>query len=565
MKKINIPLLFIIISAFSFLSTTVRCQEDGYNAKVEVIGDYTPTISDAFKINQNPQINDSTSKKPALNYYISSKKIETPFNVQPVKAAKMLGEPLTKLYSHLIKAGFGNYTTPYFEYFYNNTRSREVSYGLNLKHFSSSGEIKDYAFSGFSDNQINLYGKKFMKNYVLTADVNYERNAIHYYGYNLNVFADSLLPDKNDIKQQYFLTTAKLKYFNIHNTVNKLNYKVGLSYYNYSDYDIIFENNINFTADINKNVQLIKFTESQNLGLLANVDFYNNKWDSLSLTTNNAVVKLMPYLSTSFNKFNFKIGINSSVKADTVSTISFYPLIEMNVDVIKKILILNVGISGGMEKANYKTFNKENPFTNSTLPLEYTNNKIKIFGGIISNFSKDIDFNASVSLTDIEHMPFFVNDTNCILNNRFTVIYDDVQLLNAKAEISYQKSEKLKLLLGANYYNYSDLSVEMKAWQKPNFDLTLSAIYNLKNKIIIKADIFAIGERYAKTYNDSTNAVEASKINGIFDINLGIEYRYSKIWSCFVNFNNITGNRYYLWNNYPSYRFHFLAGLTYAL
>jgi len=75
----------------------------------------------------------------------------------------------------------------------------------------------------------------------------------------------------------------------------------------------------------------------------------------------------------------------------------------------------------------------------------------------------------------------------------------------------------------------------------------------------------AIGDRYAKVWNTTTSSIEAKKLNSIIDANLGFEYRYSKILSAFINLNNITGSRYYIWNNYPSYKFNILAGITYAL
>ena len=50
-----------------------------------------------------------------------------------------------------------------------------------------------------------------------------------------------------------------------------------------------------------------------------------------------------------------------------------------------------------------------------------------------------------------------------------------------------------------------------------------------------------------------------------FDANLGLEYRYSKLLSFWARFNNLAAQRYYLYNNYPSYRFRVMLGLTYAL
>jgi outer membrane receptor protein involved in Fe transport len=46
------------------------------------------------------------------------------------------------------------------------------------------------------------------------------------------------------------------------------------------------------------------------------------------------------------------------------------------------------------------------------------------------------------------------------------------------------------------------------------------------------------------------------------DLNLGVEYRYSKNVSAFINFNNILNNKYERWYRYPVYGFNMLGGLT---
>jgi outer membrane receptor protein involved in Fe transport len=57
---------------------------------------------------------------------------------------------------------------------------------------------------------------------------------------------------------------------------------------------------------------------------------------------------------------------------------------------------------------------------------------------------------------------------------------------------------------------------------------------------------------------------EPKLLKSVGDFNLGAEYRYSKMLSFFVNFNNIANMRYYRWEKYPSQRFNFMAGLTFV-
>jgi len=158
-------------------------------------------------------------------------------------------------------------------------------------------------------------------------------------------------------------------------------------------------------------------------------------------------------------------------------------------------------------------------------------------------------------------MAFFVNDTSNALGNTFTLVFDDVSLLKGSAEFSYHMNEKFSILIRGNFYKYN-MDTEAKPWHKPQFDLLLSGSYSIQKKILIRADIFTNGKRYAKTFDKGIE--QAKQLDGFVDLNLGIEYRYTKILSAFVNFNNIISNRYFIWNNYPSQKFNFMAGLSYS-
>ena len=52
--------------------------------------------------------------------------------------------------------------------------------------------LQDAGYSGFSDNEAELFGKKFYKKHTLAGDFNYKRNLMHYYGFDktLNTITD---------------------------------------------------------------------------------------------------------------------------------------------------------------------------------------------------------------------------------------------------------------------------------------------------------------------------------------------------------------------------------------
>ncbi|MCD4678842.1 MAG: hypothetical protein K8S00_00505 [Bacteroidales bacterium] len=528
-----------------------------YDEEITVIAPYEPSISDAFKININPKIKDTTTRIIEHNYSILPKRYDTKFQLEPIKPAKIVGEPIDKLYKNFVKAGFGNYTTPYVEFFANKLRSKTQSFGVHLKHISTSGKIDDYDNSNSSNNFINLFAKKYNKKNMLGGEIFYDRNVVHYYGLRPGI-VDNIV-SKHD-KKRYSKVGANLFLKSTNIKKDKLNYAIDLDYYNLSDNYKSSENNIDFTGSIDKNVKLFKKVENQKLGIITNVNFFNNKLDTLN-SSNNALIKFKPFIELGFDEYNIHFGVDASIKADTSSAIYLYPNAKISINIIKDMLTAFVGVSGEINKNSYDALSAENPFIISEIPLQYTEDKFNFSGGITSSPGKYVDVTASITNSNIDNMHFFINDTTNFFGNTFTLLFDDVSILKVSAECSYQKKERFSLLLRANYYSYN-MDLESKPWHKPEYDIYLSAMYSIQKKIIVKTDIFAFGKSFAKEYE---NGIELAKeLNAFIDLNLGVEYRYTKILSAFLNINNLTSNRYFRWNNYPSQKFNFMAGISYS-
>jgi len=556
-NKIFRIILISLVLISSLLYSYDNAYGQTYDEEITVIAPYKPSISDAFKININPEIKDTTSRIIKHNYVIVPKRYDTKFQLDPIKPAKIVGEPIDKLYKNFIKAGFGNYTTPYVEFFANKLRSKKHAFGVHLKHISTSGKIDDYDNSNYSNNFINVFAKKYNKKNMLGGNIFFDRNVFHYYGLRPGIVEN--IVSKHD-KKRYSKVGANLFLKSTNIKKDKLNYAIDLDYYNLSDNYKSSENNIDFTGSIDKNVKLFKKVEDQKLGIITNVNFFNNKLDTLN-SSNNALIKFNPFLNVGFDEYSFDVGFNASIKADTSSAIYIYPLAKVSIKVIRNMLTVFAGISGEINKGSYDALSTENPFIISAIPLQYTEEKFNFTGGITSSPGKYVDVTASITNSNIDNMHFFINDTTNFFGNTFTLLFDDVSILKVSAECSYQKNERFSLLLRANYYSYN-MDLEAKPWHKPEYDIYLSAMYNIQKKIIIKTDIFAYGKSFAKEYENGT--AFAKELKAFIDINLGVEYRYTKILSAFLNINNLTSNRYFRWNNYPSQKFNFMAGLSYS-
>jgi hypothetical protein len=331
------------------------------------------------------------------------------------------------------------------------------------------------------------------------------------------------------------------------------------------------EHNIDFSFNLNKEMNFFSFSEKEELGLGAGVDYFLNK-DTL-IKHNAGLIKIDPYYSLRFDQYFIKVGINTAIESDTDSKFHIYPIVHIEVKVVQDYLVTYAGLFGGIERNSYGSLSAENPFLITTVDKRFTNNKFSQFGGIKGRISKYLDYNLSFANSSIDNIALFVNDTNSAiapgLNNQFAVVYDYGRHSRILAEFGFHYKDKFNAILKGKYNNYF-LDTEQKAWHKPALEISLLADYNIQDKILVRAELFTRGKMFAKTYEQqtsgwvTTNVETISEIKGMADINLGIEYRYTKILSGFVNFNNILGQRYYNWYNYPSYRFNMMLGITYS-
>ncbi len=558
-KLIRVLILIIILGGNAALA-----QE--YNEEVTIIGSYTPTINDANKINFSPQITlGEQHEMPVLSYSIHSTKINTRVELEPIKpSTKVAGQTYTKLYRSYIKAGYGNYNTPFVEFFVNSLRNEESQFGLHMKHLSSSGQVHDdYGKSAFSRNYAKVFGKQFFKNSTMSGHVTYKRDVVHYYG-----FVDTLAPEKDtlprddDIKQRYQLFGGELALTSNNENKKALAYRIGFNPYYYGDKFESYETMIGFDVGLSKGLELFGRNIST-VGISADLDYYLFS-DSVN-NINNGVSRINPYFNLNFGQYQLKLGFTTAFGFNTDSNLDFFPDIVAKVHVLPGYLTVFAGFSGSIEKASFYSLSQENPFITSIVPMKFTRNKMEIYGGINGNIEEAVDFSIRVSNTSVENMPFFVTDTLNMINNMFTVIYDNGSVTRVSFEIGYQYTENLRLALAIMYNNYNLDSLQ-KTLQKPEMMADLELNYVVSEKFLLKTALIYYGKQYAQLYDFDKHQYfdKPETIDGYFDINLGAEYRFRKNLSFFIDLHNIANQQYQKWYNYPAQEFNFLAGLTYS-
>ena len=552
MQKIVIHIITISLILMGFEH---GYSQDTLSKEVQVVKPYEPSVSDAFKINKLPRITDTVKLIPQVKYSLQTKPLALGYTIEPIRPAKMVGEPLSKLYNSYVSVGIGTKVIPMIEAYVNNLRSKDYSIGAYYKHLSSFAKV-DLADdirqdAGFHDNDLRFFGKKFMKNSIILGDVGLKSNTIYHYGFNTSIDASL---EKKDIKQNFLLLNLNTNYKSNYIDSTHINYDFGfkLDYFkdNFDNSDLSFK----ILGDINK------IFSSEMVGV--NFSIEHHSVSEVIDSSGNTIVGIHPWIGKFGKKFRIRAGINifSDNRGDFSNTY-YFPVGSVEYDIANHYLIPYAGVDGKLEINDYQHTAALNPFIMPGLGLKNTDHKIILFAGLKGNFSSTTYYNVRATYSLVDNMPLFINnfENTDSIGNMFGVVYDNVKLVSYFGELSVTTSENLNFQLKMNYYSYT-LDKEAKPWHKPSFDLSFSTRYNLKNKIIVKADLFAMGNRYAKIDNTGN----FNELQSVIDINIGAEYRYSKSLSGFVQVNNLLSENYYTWNYYPTYGFNMLVGLTYS-
>jgi hypothetical protein len=563
-------MLLLTAAVMLLLISRQEALAQGHNQEVTIVAPYQPTISDAAKMTLTPQVEDTVVNVPPMHYAIHSEPIYSPFEVKPLKPAFVEINPGETYRRNYLKAGFGNYTTPYVEFFSNSLRSDKFSLGLHLRHLSSQGGIKDYANSSYSQNLGELYGKRYFKNSVLSAEVDYHRNVVHYYGFKPSDYAGINITD-DQLKQRFSTVSAAIGYKSNYKRDGKPNYDTKVDFYNLTDLYETGETMVAFDGNLNTRNEFLNFVKKQELGIDLNADYYHNS-DSLQ-SQGTAIVSLRPYLNIDFDYLSMYLGVEGTFAGDSTSKFYVYPEVRISYQVIPDHLRFYISATGGLTRNSFKSVSDINPWVNSVFPLGNTSTQYDIAGGLTGNVKEVVDYNFKVSYAHVQNMLFYVNDffddfspeMPYNLANKFTGIYDDVNLTSAGLEVTYHQSEQLDVLFTANYYHY-DMKTQEKPWHKPAFDAVATGRYKLNKKVNLSAELFFQSKIYAPTWEKVWGGYEMGiqQRSCYADINLGGEYRFTDRIAVFLQLNNVAAIQYYRWYNYPTQRFNLLGGLTFS-
>lgn len=569
----------IIISAMALAFTMANAQqEDTYNESVLVKGSFRPVIEQAEKQNFPAVITDTMERiDHTFQYTISPSRLKALYEPARIKAARIIGEPATKLYNNYLRVGMGNYWSPLADLYWSSTRDPKKTYGVRINHRSSWGSLPDYGKNHFGLTGITLFGKYIVADKLqLSAAANYEHDHNLYYGFTDDTLQSILGKTRDDIslgdyRAKYNVASLNLGVRNMELDGYELGYNANLRL---SDLWASWgqnEFNLNLNGDVHYGFMPLR-------GLMG-VAYLHAEWDGYThrfrpdgemplgyfptpvtdtIRGSRNIVKLNPYVDFMYEGLLFHAGFTAGWDAFTASdsvTFRFFPDVVVSKHFLNNTLVLSLGATGAFSANNWDVIRKVNPYVGPGAEQRATRH-YDFVGHARWTISKKLEANAEVSYSLLQDDLSFTLDTNYLLGNVFRTSYVNDNRLTVGASIAFVNDEMITLRAAGHYYHYTVTGDDSVLLYRPDWDFILSADVNYNDKWLFHLE----GQLLGQMDGDLGETLPMR-----YGINAEVEYRHNRALSFFLKMDNLAFQRYKLWTNYPAQRGLFILGLTYTI
>jgi hypothetical protein len=525
-----------ILLAVGLLSTNSFAQRN-LSEEVNVVRQYKPILAEAVKVTANPEIKIEEQGKEIPNYIFLSHRIDSTMKVSAVQIEKMKNESIAKLYNHYIRTGAGNASTTYFEAWTNNLRSKEWVLGAHYRHLAQVGSIKNMAYS---DNTIEAYAKRIYAKQNISLGIMYDRDVNHFYGYD-----QSLVSYKaTKVRQYYNLFGIQSQLKSNLQAFNSLSYVGNFDFYTVND---------RFNAKENR-FALSTSAKYKEFKTKIGIDVANFE-DSLS--SKNNLFYFEPSIHLKEAGFNIEIGAAIYQEFGDNNLFHIYPNVSVNYRLEELDAIIYAGLNGRIKKNSLRDFYVENPFLGTNLQMLNTNEKINLLAGIRGKIDLKNTYQVNIEHKSLSRAVYFVANNDAF--RTYDVVYDGPNASQTEIHLDYthQSSEKLRIFAAFKHTFYNVDTIKF-AWHRPASIFSLGTNYNIANKFLIDAQLFSYSKMQGREVNGN-----ARNIKGGVDLNLGIDYRYSKIISIYLNLNNVLNYKRETFNYYNGLGFQALLGASF--
>ncbi|MCL1932822.1 MAG: TonB-dependent receptor [Candidatus Azobacteroides sp.] len=585
--------ILVLLCSLSLQAQNTTRNDSLMNRELTLEKEYNPTIRDAVKLSQLPELREPQAPKSKVEF----SDYATPFDVQsrviPLSPQAYLTHLNYSKYRGYLTGGIStlvdidgdlgyqilNSDQDRLNIFFSHRSSRsDVSYLQDVSYLDETGKQK------FKIND-NWGGINYLHDFggiKLNADAKYTYSAFNYYGlsipYNIYYIMPGPQPNNNFDKN----TNQTDQLFEAHiglasDKANELNYKINVGYTNFRqkygntiNEDGSKENRILIDGDIHK---LLSSTMGIGLsGSMKNYSYGNKAFKSTNdSTTNYWTYFLNPYLYWEDTNWNLLLGAKMDVEVGGRGKIIASPTIRLNYSPTNRFMFYLLADGGIKDNSQYNLY-YENRYVDPSIRVADSRSPLDATAGIkfipLPTFSVGI-FGGYIIMKD-EHFYYsnvgaknFDESTPMLSGNWITPIYEDANTFRLGADFKYAFQDIFEIGLKGTYY-YRSISTDNdvilhKAWNKPDFEMNLNAAY-CSPWIPLRFDLSYLSAFGRKATDSSLSNILHMK--NIHDLSVKATYSITSNFSVYGSLNNLLFSKYDFWWGYPAQKFNIMGGIS---
>lgn len=546
---------------------------------VTVTNTYRPEIQDAFKINDNPIVEDKeVIEKREIKYNIFSFPVASTFVPAKATATTVDDEVFNPYFNNYALVGAGGYKSLRAELGIVEKIDDKNYIGGFIKHRSSGGGIDGVENpNGYNRSGLNLvYGNQTSeREWTINIGTNYSK--FHWYGVHPDVNFTTLGITKVGDTQTYQDVTAGTK---LH-LYNKGLESIDANYTFFKDGFGAKESRLIFSP------RFVVPISDKKLPILVKADWVTSKMENYRTNTHNGdynyfILSAEPHIT--FTEDNYSVQLGAGVahivgdnQGNKDNSLLIYPKIKANVDLVPDIVIGYLGIDGGVSQNTYKTLSESNPHISIETSLLPTKKTYDIFAGLKGKLYHNISYNLRGAYKDEHQKALFTSSIyNTTLSvrepfeygNTFNVKYDDVKTVSLFGELTFDLKD-VKIDTYGLYNSYQTTNEDF-AYNLPIIEAGLKTHVDFSPKVYADLHLYFVGDRrdyLRKKQLVGTNVVDIPpteiKMAGYTDVNLTLGYNPTNQWTVFASGINLLNQKYFTYTNYRAQGIHAIIGAMY--
>ncbi|MDP2088837.1 MAG: hypothetical protein Q8J84_05495 [Flavobacteriaceae bacterium] len=581
MRKLIIIFSLLFVTS-SVVAQVTKSKDTLKTETINVVKSFKPTVSDAYKLNENPSIQeDAILVKEKIQYEIQSVPVASTFTPAKGKAQVLERPKKELLYDSFLSVGYGNFSSPLVESFLKFKAEKDDFFSIYGFYNSSKNGVSNTIIEDeFSKMNFQATYHHQEQYYNWQAKAIFENKKTNWYGLpepEAIAYSTSFIENLNP-KQQYQTIgidgKIDFKEFFLEDV------KTGISYFK-DDYS---SNEIQLFAKTGLSFPI----STEKIHVEADVDLLKGKFEKAYNTTTDlehSFLKfgLKPSLEVLRENFQLNLGVNLTYSFDLEhreSKLYSYPNVYASYKLMDDLLIPFLGVTGELKTNSYKNMVEKNPFVSPTLVIKETDQAYNAFFGIKGNLSNSLNYQLKTSYIKEKNKPMFLlnqNKSNGILpvnygyeaGNSFGLVYDKVTTFEIEGDLNLALSDEFYLKGNLIFSNY-DTENFAEAFNLPTYKTTLSADYQT-NKWFANSSIYLVGETidieipYGLYMSflpfDPSDFIIKNK--AYVDVNIDFGYHFSNRLTAFAKVNNLLNGNHQPYAHYKVQGLQAIAGITY--